>query len=41
MLWCSLYLRDCAGDFERIYVVLLNNFVDDKNNCVDLLQIVC
>jgi hypothetical protein len=37
----SPYLRDCVCNFERIYIVLLTNFIDEKNNFFDLLQIIC
>ena len=35
------YLRDCVCNLERIYIVLLTNFFDEKNNFVNLLQIIC
>ena len=35
------YLRDCVYNLERIYIVLLTNFFYEKNNFVNLLQIIC
>jgi hypothetical protein len=34
-------LRDCVRNLEKIYIVLLTNFIDDKNNFINILQIIC
>ena len=28
------YLRDCICNLERIYIILLTNFMEEKNNFV-------